>query len=1620
MSNEKEFQRVIEKFRKYAISERDKGDKFERLIQAYLQTDPKYASLFSNVWLWNDFFARKDLGGNDTGIDLVAMTTDGDFWAIQCKCYQAGTTIGKSDLDKFLSTSSKTFTDESLKSRGFAQRMFISTTNKWGTNAEEAIRFQSPPVIRVNLYDLEQAPVEWEKLEKGMHGEDSRSVKKSPFPHQQTAINAAHEYFKDADRGKLIMACGTGKTYTSLKIAENETGGKGLVLFLVPSIALLSQALREWYAESSENINAICICSDSQVSKKRTNNDDTDGFSVLDLALPASTNVKEILKRLKENEAKSGMTVIFSTYQSIAVIAEAQKELLKINGDNDKSYGIFDLIICDEAHRTTGITLSNEDESAFVKVHNNDLLKAKKRLYMTATPRLFNDDSKSRAAQADAILCSMDDPKIYGEEIYRIGFGEAVEKGLLSDYKVLILTLSANDVPPAMQIALAREGEISSDDASKLIGCINALSKQILGDDGELRTNDPEPMLRAVAFCQRISDSEQITKTFNASKEVYLDSISEEKRAKMVSVTSKHIDGRMSAPQRDELLSWLKSTSDDAKECKILTNVRCLSEGVDVPSLDAVLFLSARNSQVDVVQSVGRVMRKSPNKQYGYIIIPIIVPSDIEASKALDDNDRYRVVWTVLNALRAHDDRFNATVNRIELNKKRPSQILVGRPDTGLWDGDSAPSKEAIEQISQQLTFQFEQLQNVVFARMVEKVGDRRYWEQWAKDVAQIAERQLDRINLLIKENPEHQKAFGEFLSGLQKNINPAITQNEAVEMLSQHIITRPVFEALFEGYSFVKNNPISLSMQGMLDLLEDTTVDKDTETLDKFYESVKMRAKGIDNAAAKQKIILELYDKFFKTAFPKMVERLGIVYTPVELVDFMIHSVNDVLIKEFGRSLTDENIHFLDPFTGTATFITRLLQSGLIDIKDLERKYENEIHANEIVLLAYYIAAVNIENAYHELLPDKPYKPFEGICLTDTFQLGETDDSEKLFSNMFPQNSERVQKQKKAPIRVIVSNPPYSVGQKSVNDNAKNQSYKKLDSKIAQTYAKESNANLNKSLYDSYIKAFRWSTDRLDAEHGGIIAFVTNGAWLDSNSTDGFRKYLEKEFSSIYVFNLRGNQRTSGELSRKEGGKIFGSGSRTPIAITLLVKNPKNKGKNATIFYHDIGDYLNREEKLAILRKFKTVSNPEMNWKTLLPNTQGDWLTQRNDIFETYIPVVPENKSDSKTASFFQFNSCGIATSRDAWEYNFSKSILKANIDKTISYYNEQRVDFNKITGNNKIEDFINRDPEKIVWTDTLIRDAAKNIEYIVDFEKYKRTGIYRPFFKQCLYFNKLLIHRVYQQPKIFPLFDTSNRLICISGIGASKGFSVLITDCISNYHFLDTSQCFPLYYYEEQKKANQSLFDAANENELIRREAISDFIFGQAQKLYGNRVTKEDIFYYVYGFLHSPAYRTLYESNLKKMLPRIPLVDEPRDFWAFSKAGRALAELHINYEKVPPYEGVTVKGSESGYFHVEKMRFPKKDQKDAIIYNSKIIIENIPTKAYEYVVNGKSAIEWIIERYQITTHKESGIKNDPNDWSQENPRYILDLLLSIITVSMETVKIVEGLPKLKIAESI
>ncbi len=1630
----KSLQTILAQFREAARNNRDLGDRFERLIHRYFELDPLYADRFERVWMWNDWPKKGKVG--DVGIDLVAqLRATGEYCGIQCKFYLPENTIAKEHIDSFFTA---------LGNPLLTSGIIVSTTDKWGKNADQAIATQTKPVQRISVHDLEQSPIDWSHFSLKTPEKLSLLPKKQTRPHQTAAIDDVISRFTKADRGKLIMACGTGKTFTALRIAERLAPG-GHVLFLVPSLSLMSQSLREWTAEAETPIHPMAVCSDPNIGKSRKKGeDDAAEITLYDLAFPATTSAKALVtqyaaiqRRAKLDKSDDHMTVVFSTYQSIDAVSQAQKAGLPD----------FDLIICDEAHRTTGVTLTGEDESHFVKVHDANFLKAAKRLYMTATPRIYGDQAKTKAKEAEAELCSMDDPQHFGEEFHRLGFGEAVGKSLLSDYKVLVLAVDEKYISKTFQRQIAdANNELNLDDAVKITGCWNGLAKRFesaVQATADLQ-GDTGPMRRAVAFSRSIKDSKAFVQKFAQIIAAYTETHPDD--TDILQVQADHVDGTYDALRRGALLDWLKADSPD-NTCRILSNARCLSEGVDVPALDSVIFLNPRNSVIDVVQSVGRVMRRAEGKHYGYIILPIGIPADVKPEEALKDNEKYKVVWQVLQALRAHDDRFNATINQIELNKSRPDNIQV----IGVGDGDSVEdaasdgdSKPTVREVQGALAFpQLDEWKDAIYGKIVLKCGDRRYWETWAKDVARIAERHVTRIKALLESDDKPQaEAFETFLTGLRNNLNPAVTKDDAIEMLSQHLITRPVFDALFEGYAFTQHNPVSLAMQKMLDTLKDEALEKETAALEKFYASVRERAKGIDNAEGRQRVVVELYDKFFRTAFPRMAERLGIVYTPIEVVDFIIRSVEDILHGEFQSGLGHEDVHIIDPFTGTGTFIVRLLQSGLIPAADLERKYKTELHANEIVLLAYYIAAINIEETFHSLRVLKEpspsgrgqgegdpsdYLPFDGIVLTDTFQLDEP--RGEIIEKAFPENNQRVQRQKAAPIRVVIANPPYSSKQEDANDANQNLAYPALDGRIRRTYAQSSTSLNVRSLYDSHIRAIRWASDRIKGR--GVVGFVTNGSFIDASNMDGLRASLADEFTSLYVFNLRGNARTQGEVRRTEAGNVFGGGTRTPVAITLLVKNPARSAEHR-LFYHDIGDYLSQAEKLAIVKRFGSITSiaAENNWTILKPNPENDWINQRDPAFEKFIVIG--DKSDSKHIAIFGTYSQGVLTARDAWTFNFSAKAVDSNVRRMIASFEEQRRAFeNRNDPDAKVEEFLDLDSKKVSWSRSLKADLSKNKK--LSFEPTKIvTSLYRPFTKQELYFDRRLNEYVSLMPKLFPAAKTNNLGIITTGIAGNKEFSSLICNVPCEFATLANGQCFPLYHYEAESADVPTLLDTSGDiiDGYRRRDAIRDAILKKFREAYGKDVGKEDIFYYIYGILHSPEYRTRFAADLKKMLPRIPLTRKTADFHAFTQAGRDLAHWHLNYETIDPYPLVEhsdqLAFDPETHFTVQKMTYGRptpeqkaqgqKCNKTTIIYNSHVTLTGIPPEALDYVVNGKPAIEWIMERYEVTVDKDSGIRNDPNDWSREHnqPRYIIDLVKRIVRVSVETMKIVNSLPAL------
>ncbi len=1630
---------LLNNYRNSSMSEREKGSYFEELIIQYFKHEASYQDLYSTIWSYADWAHIQGLPKNDAGIDLVAQTQGtNEYHAIQCKFYSEDYRVQKADIDSFFTASGK---------KTFSHRIIVSTTNNWSTNAEDALQNQHPPVSKIDLNDLENSKIDWSKFQPNT--EPVLKDKKQLREHQQTALNAVTEGFATAKRGKLIMACGTGKTFTSLKIAEAHAGKGKRVLFLVPSLSLLSQTLTEWTQESTTPLHSFAVCSDSDVGKKRNKDEESVQTFMHELRYPATTEPSRLAVEMTKRHDAQHMSVVFSTYHSIDVISKAQKQFALAD---------FDLIVCDEAHRTTGATFDDEDESTFVKVHDADYIKAHRRLYMTATPRIYGEIAKASADKDAVTLCSMDDEALFGKELYVITFSEAVKRDLLVDYKVLVLAVDEAHVSRNLQKLFADDdNQLKVDDAAKIIGCWKALSKQDMQEDN---VDDQDPMRRAVAFCQVIEPSVKATSHKVSSKNIasmfakVVEAYQEQEKDfddndKPMSIKlrceAEHIDGGMNASQKESKLNWLKADAPD-NTCRILSNVRCLSEGVDVPALDAVLFLTPRNSQVDVVQSVGRVMRKSEGKKRGYVVLPVVIPAGMEAHEALNDNKSFRVVWQVLQALRSHDDRFDAMTNKIDINgyadiskmeiiaitdkvnRKTPKDYDktknedAGKNSFSIGTKFQKPSKDN----QSELQFNIGEIERAIYAKVVQKCGNRSHWEDWANDIAKIAKTHITRITTILEtpSNTEEIKAFNAFAEELKDDLNNSITNAEIIEMLAQHLITKPVFDALFEGYSFASKNPMSLAMQDVLDALHAHNIEKEAVTLQRFYDSVKLRAQGIDNASGKQKIVVELYDKFFQNAFPKLRDKLGIVYTPVEAVDFIIHSVNEILQTEFNQNLGSDNVHIIDPFTGTGTFITRLLQTGVIPLEKLTYKYKNEIHANEIILLAYYISAINVESVFHDIVGGD-YEPFNGICLTDTFQLHEKGD---LVSELLVDNSARRNKQKALDIRVIIGNPPYSVGQDNANANNQNVAYPQLDEKIRNTYAKYSNATLKNSLYDSYIRAIRWASDRI--KNAGVIGFITNAGFIEANTGDGLRKCLAEEFSSIYIFHLRGNARLSGEQRRKEKDNVFGQGTRTPIAISILVKNPHAK-EHGKIYFHDIGDYLTRDQKLQKISELVSIKGITENesWTIVTPDKHNDWLNQRDDSFSEHISLG--EKKDKTSISLFENYSRGVATSRDAWCYNFSKNKLENNILKSIGFYNSEVERYIQSGGNVEASEFVKFDSTLFSWDRANKWDLEKRKKYTFERDALY-VALYRPFSKSNLYFSRQMNNMVYQMHKIFPSANTKNLVICLA-ITSSKDFSVLISDSLPDLHLIGDAQCFPLYLYEATRTdvKNDLFSNSFQDIGLTKQDAISLQGLAHFQNAYSSQnLTKEDIFYYVYGLLHSEDYKTRYKDNLSKELPRIPCLKKTEDFWTFSKAGRALAKLHINYETVAPYP-VEYEEGKLGIqklidedYRVNAMKFAKgkngeKYDKTKVIYNSKITMTGIPLEAYEYSVNGKSALEWVMERQAVTTHKDSGIVNDANDWAIQtmgNARYPLELFQRVITVSLETMKIVNGLPDLDI----
>ncbi|PLS23794.1 DEAD/DEAH box helicase [Bifidobacterium imperatoris] len=1657
-----------------SVDKREQGTRFERAVEFFLEHDPAWLERIKQVWMWDE--APTNDGKMDTGIDLVAEDVDGSLWAIQAKCYSK---------PKLAAGDVSTFFMNALADKRYQHYMIADTVAGY-TSVLENFMLSHPDMdlVRLDMDTMRESNLDWQAFSNGSASNTNAGrVTYSPRPHQREAIEAVTTELKDHDRCSLVMACGTGKTLTSLRLTESMVGEGGTVLFLAPSISLVSQSMRDWVNQTrARRINVYVVCSDGKASKLSKSEQESYG-QLTDIPFPATTNAETIANRFQPH--KDALNVVFSTYQSIQVIHDAQQLGLPD----------FDLTICDEAHRTTGVM---DGEAAFQKIHDADFIHSTKRLYMTATPRIFGEGAKNKAKEGAIEIASMDDEQVYGRIAYRLSFGKAVALGLLTDYKIVVMQVAESMMGSAMQKQYsAKDSEIPLDDAAKFVGCWKALfdrrhakGVEELVNRGrhaaEVGPDDAKRVLHhAIAFAASIKDSKALSAQFRTVIDDYTRNLEDTDANKAViaanhevHVEIDHVDGGMDAATRRGKLDWLAAKTAD-NECHILSNARCLAEGIDVPDLDAVIYLNARRSRVDIIQSVGRVMRKAPGKEYGYIIIPVVIPLGADPDAILSSG-AYETVWQVVRALRSHDERLDAIINAAALGDEDSLRRIIevevldesklrkrssrrdkttgnvasiggegvygndGADDTG----DDADGKPAGKNFQPELDFELGEMAKAINAQIVRKCGTKIYWGEWTDDIAAITRRRAEAIYQLVDQPGAARESFLEFVDGLKDSLNPGYSETDAIAVLAQHEVTKPIFQTLFTNKEVIEHNPIVRGLDRTMNALYAAGLPEVTSnpTLRDLYSSVRLSASQLETDVAKQNLIKEIYNEFFTKAFKDTADSLGIVYTPVEVVDAQLHMVQRALQREFGQSLGSRGVHVLDGFAGTGTYICRLIEDeSLIDTADLPYKYAHDLHSNEIVPLAATIMDINIEQSYHKRVGGD-YMPFPGALLTDTFQMHE--DGDTLDDTIFTENTERIKQQKALPIKVIIGNPPYRAGDVG-HTGTDTQKYPTLDKRIEETYVANSDANNNNSLYDHYIRAFRWASDRIG--ESGIVCFVSNGGWVKGGSGAGIRRCFTEEFNAIYVYNLRGNARGSGEERRKEKDNVFGSGTRTTIAITMLVKNPTSK-EHGAIHYRDIGDYLDRQQKLNIL---KEVVESTPKWSELQPDKHGDWLDHRDDSYATFIPTGVQDGSKKLPTGLFAIWSRGLATCRDTWAWNMSLPELQSNMSRLLDDTNHA-IEQHHVDGTP-----LEQDTTRFSWTRRLqdYADKGTKIPYDPD---HCILGVYRPFCKQWVYFDSFMNERTYQQPRIFPIAGgdrpkgpTSSHvstqgcepenapnemtyqqsfprclknMVIISSVTNKRNYTCFISDILPDLHVdPDATQCFPLYRYEKVEPSDDGgLFSeadmqGADEHGYIRHDAITDTGLKVFREAYPNlKITKEDIFYYVYGVLHSPEYRKRFANNLKKELPRIPLA---KDFTAFMKAGRALAHLHLDYESIDPWPVMEV-GDSANPGRTEKMTYPKKIKNaetgkkvpDLTVLKvaENLTIEGIPLRAYEYVVNGKSAIGWLIDRYKVTTDKKSGITNDPNDYS-DNPRYIVDLAERVIRVSMETLDIVEGLPALE-----
>ena len=1376
---------VFKALRRVSDSPQERGRIFERVMRAAFERNPQYSDRFAHVWLWADWPSRVLFGyGGDSGVDLVAEEFDGGVCAIQCKLYEAGAKVPSSDIDSFLAEAGKKpFTSSLLVTTGGL------TAQSWSKIEQATKRCEV-----LSGYELDRWPVRWSECfeDPDVVEFGERAV---PRVDQVEALEKIAKGFDENDRGQVHMPCGTGKSLVALWAAEQQVGRGGRVLYLVPSIALMAQTMRVWASQRSLPHRYGAVCSDVTAGRRAS----ATKSELAELLASPSTNRDQIAATLRTPVTDEAMHVWFCTYQSVQVLSQVLSEHVPEI--------VFDLVVCDEAHRSTGIGAAAKEvsASAFVMVHSDEHVPAVKRLYQTATPRVFTERQRRKIEERAAAgigaagdSYSMDDESVFGPVFYEMSFVEAIERELVSDYRVLVV--GVNEREAAMHGAAkrvteitasdrARKAKVDSDYATKLLGCWDAMAtpeSQIRAPGtvaGEIPADAVHRHLRtAIAFTNTVRSSQACSEDAYFADEGLegrlWEAIASDVREanagrKFLGLDVDHVDGTTRAVARSEALSALERHSRDTTgppRCRVISNAQLFTEGVDVPALDAVIFLEPRRSPVQVTQAVGRAMRKAEGKNFGYVVIPVIVPegSEMTDAEVLDSSD-FKTVWEVVRALRSHDERVDYWVN--DPRVASPIIIQPNRPQ----DPEVISDTEIAEQGELRLRV-VKRLEDVVASKIVQECGDRHMWPTWGQRAAEVCARVERKTATLIAE-PSCRAAFDEFVAAMREAVGAHLTHTAAQQMVAHHVVTIPVFDHLFTDAQFAARNPISRAVNRLLDALADahaaSTTDPDAPSADRVfgdllvplarsYRTMQRMLQSTHSAAETVDLLRQIYEGFFRHAMMDTVKRLGIVYTPVEIVDFMLRSADAASRKHFGHGLTNENVHVLDPFTGTGTFLHRLLtgtrtdHSPLIEDSDLARKYtgnchhdtpaacdgeahqENctppELHANEVVLLAYYIAALKIEAAAAERGIVADYRQYRGIVFGDTFSSHARQGSIPGFDD----NSARARTQSRLPIRVIVANPPWSSGQKSAGDDNPNIEYPEIEQRVRDTYGikhrEVTGSAMGPAAGNLYIEALRWASDRIQATDGaenpGIVAFVHPNSLSTAPSLTGARAALRDEFSDIYVINLRGDAMKSGEEFRAEGDKVFGQHSRNGVQITLLVRDPKRIGPDpATLYYAEVPSHASIDEKFRWLRDLGDIDSSQFD--QIPVNDAHDWVNITDGSFQRLLPVCASGQD--KGAAAVRRHELGVKTNLDPYVYSFSRDALATKVKRLIDAYEvtrrqyvKQGMNFELLTRNNN--------PSAIRWTAAL-KQALKRKDKIEFSPERIRKVQYRPFVNLWLY---------------------------------------------------------------------------------------------------------------------------------------------------------------------------------------------------------------------------------------------------------------------------------------------